>query len=83
MPWRVGARLDLDIVDIAQEAVRGKSGSSKIVWRIAQRKIDSSDEVLAAAEIADGTRLVDCLSHRLLHQYRGPPAGLRQDGNQL
>ena len=41
MTRRVGARLDLNIVNLAQEAVGGKSNSA---------------EVLAPAEITDGVR---------------------------
>jgi hypothetical protein len=83
MPWRVGTRLNLHIVNIAKIAVRGKCLCSKIVRCIAQRKIDRSDEAFAAAEIADDACLLDRFSHGLLHQDCGSVEKLRQDGNQL
>ena len=79
MPWRVGACLNLQIVNIPKKSARCKRLRSKTVRCIAQRKSDCSDEALAAAESADGTCLLRRFSHGLLHQDRGSVKKLRQD----
>ena len=64
------AYLDLDIVQLAEQAGVGDAARGEHGGRPAKLKVYCRDQAFAMAQIDDGVRLLQGLAHRLLDQYR-------------